>query len=77
MQVALRRGQLGVAYTVERSACGAKSTELNGTTKEVTPHWRLFFGEQKSPDGLDSSGSIDESFGETMKKQHWSFHGSP
>jgi hypothetical protein len=63
---------------VEFSSCGEKSDELNGTTDLDPPHWKLFFFEgQNSPDGLDFSGEIDESSGETTKEQHWSFHGSP
>ncbi len=66
------------ALIIRRVACDKTSQEegLEGTEYPITPRYELFVEGQVSADGIDFSGTQDDSAGETTDVQYWDLHGT-
>jgi hypothetical protein len=66
------------ALTIRRVACDQTSKEenLEGTEYPITPRYELFVEGQVSADGIDFSGTVDNSGSGTTDVQYWSLHGT-
>jgi hypothetical protein len=66
------------ALSIRRVGCDQYSKEMGfeGTEYPVTPHYEFFVEGQVSADGIEFSGTVDESVGEVTFVQYWNLHGT-